>query len=67
MRFRLLRPLLIAAAVFAFAPVLGAQQIPTLPGGQRPTADQAQQLLQSRPDLVTQLQQRLSTSGLTPE
>ena len=71
MRFRLLRPLLIAAAVFAFLPGAGAvavgAQVPTLPGGQRPTADQAQELLRSRPDLVQQLQQRLSTSGLTPD
>jgi protein involved in polysaccharide export with SLBB domain len=67
MRFRLPRPLLTAAAVFAFAPVAGAQQIPTLPGGQRPTADQAQELLRSRPDLATQLQQRLNSSGLTPD
>lgn len=71
MRFRLLRPLLTAAAVFAFAPFAfvpaAFAQIPTLPGGQRPTPDQAQQLLQSRPDLVQQLQQRLRTSGLTPD
>jgi protein involved in polysaccharide export with SLBB domain len=70
MRFRLLRPLLSAAAVFAFPPaaaVAGAQQTPTLPGGQRPSPDQAQELLRSRPDLVTQLQQRLNASGLTPD
>jgi polysaccharide biosynthesis/export protein len=34
---------------------------------QRPTAEQAQALLQSRPDLVAQLRQRLQTSGLTPD
>ena len=73
MRFRFLRPLLTAAAFFAFAPVVpGAaaraqQPIPTLPGGQRPTPEQAQALLQSRPDLVQQLQQRLGASGLTPD
>jgi protein involved in polysaccharide export with SLBB domain len=70
MRFRLLRPLLTAAAVFAFAPLVGragAQQIPTLPGGQRPTPEQAQELLRSRPDLISQLQQRLQSSGLTPD
>src|SRR5919199_877378 len=66
MRFRLLRPLLIASAVFAFVPGAGAQ-IPTLPGGQRPTAEQAQELLRTRPDLVQQLQQRLGASGLTPD
>ena len=69
MPFRFPRPLLIAAAFFVFAPVAGRAQgtIPTLPGGQRPTADQAQAILQSRPDLVQQLQQRLRTSGLTPD
>jgi len=70
MRFRFLRPLLTAAAVFAFGPLgatLAGAQTPTVPGGQRPTADQAQQLLQSRPDLVQQLQQRLGASGLSPD
>jgi polysaccharide export outer membrane protein len=33
---------------------------------QRPTPEQAQALLQSRPDLVAQLRQRIMTSGLTP-
>jgi protein involved in polysaccharide export with SLBB domain len=71
MRFRLLRPLLTAAAVFAFGPLApglaAAQQIPTLPGGQRPTPEQAQELLRTRPELVSQLQQRLQASGLTPD
>ena len=70
MRFRFLRPLLTAAALFAFSPLAGARadaQTPTVPGGQRPSAEQAQQLLQSRPDLVQQLQQRLGASGLTPD
>jgi protein involved in polysaccharide export with SLBB domain len=34
---------------------------------QRPTTDQAQRLLQSRPDLVAQLRQRIMTSGMTPD
>src|SRR5690348_11101063 len=34
---------------------------------QRPTAEQAQQLLQSRPDLVRQLRDRIGASGLTPD
>lgn len=34
---------------------------------QRPTAAEAQALLQSRPDLVAQLRQRLQASGLTPD
>src|SRR5262245_28821716 len=33
---------------------------------QKPTPEQAQALLQSRPDLVAQLRQRIMTSGLTP-
>jgi len=42
--------------------VLGAQ-VPTT----RPTPEQAQILLQTRPDLVSQLRQRFATSGLTRE
>jgi protein involved in polysaccharide export with SLBB domain len=38
-------------------------QVPTT----RPTPEQAQTLLQTRPDLVAQLRQRFATSGLTPE
>lgn len=34
---------------------------------QRPTADEARALLQSRPDLVAQLRARLLSSGLTPD
>jgi protein involved in polysaccharide export with SLBB domain len=34
---------------------------------QRPTPEQAQALLQSRPDLLAQLRKRLVDSGLTPE
>lgn len=54
----LLRPLL-AVGVFLFmAAALPAQTV---------TPDQAQQLLQSRPDLLNQLRQRLMTSGLSPD
>ncbi|MEP7327306.1 MAG: hypothetical protein ABI836_15250, partial [Gemmatimonadota bacterium] len=42
-----------------------------LPGravsAQQPSAEQARQLLRSRPDLVTQLRQRIGASGLTPD
>jgi protein involved in polysaccharide export with SLBB domain len=38
-------------------------QVPTT----RPTPEQAQILMQTRPDLVTQLRQRFATSGLTRE
>jgi protein involved in polysaccharide export with SLBB domain len=65
MRPRLPRPLLPAAAVFAFAPVARAQNPAT--GGSLPSPGQAQQLLQQRPDLIQQLQQRLLASGLTPD
>jgi protein involved in polysaccharide export with SLBB domain len=34
---------------------------------QRPTAEQAQQLLRSRPDLAAQVRQRIATSGMTAE
>jgi len=34
---------------------------------QRPTPAQAQELLRTRPDLVAQLRQRLTSSGLTPD
>lgn len=67
MSLRMLRPLLIAAAFFVFPALAAAQAIPTLPGGQRPTPEQARALLQARPDLIQQLQQRLQTSGLTPD
>ena len=46
-----------AIAIFALA----------LPAQQRPAPQQAQLLLQTRPELVEQLRQRLATSGLTPE
>ena len=53
-----LRPLL-AVGVFLFmAAALQAQSV---------TPQQAQQLLQNRPDLLNQLRQRLGGSGLTPD
>jgi len=42
-------------------------QIPGFPPGVRPTPEQAQQLLESRPDLAEQLKQRIQQSGLTPD
>lgn len=54
----LLRPLL-AVGVFLFmASVLGAQAV---------SPQQAQQLLQNRPDLLNQLRQRIGGSGLSPD
>jgi polysaccharide biosynthesis/export protein len=61
MRVFLLRSLVVAAS-FLLATV-GMAQVPTT----RPTPEQAQILLQTRPDLVTQLRQRFATSGLTRE
>ncbi len=55
------------ALVLAFIAVPVAAQIPGLPQGIRPTPDQARQLLQSRPDLVQELRQRIQSSGLTPD
>ena len=34
---------------------------------QQPTAEQAREMLRNRPDLVTQLRQRIGASGLTPD
>ena len=57
----LLRSLVVAAS-FCSRVLVGAQ-VPTT----RPTPEQAQILLQTRPDLVEQLRQRFATSGLTRE
>ncbi len=58
---RALRSPLVAASFFL---ALGLQaQSPTV----RPTPDQAQAVLQNRPDLVAQLRQRFITDGLTKE
>ncbi len=52
------RPLLAAVLIFGIsAPVLA----------QRPSASEAQALLQARPELVQQLRQRIITSGMTAE
>jgi protein involved in polysaccharide export with SLBB domain len=61
MRLRHLRSLLVAA-VFLL-PIGAAAQVPTT----KPTPEQAKILLQTRPDLVEQLRQRLVTSGMTRE
>ncbi|MDF1503779.1 SLBB domain-containing protein [Roseisolibacter sp. H3M3-2] len=61
MSLRLLRPLLTAAALFVCAPLAAAAQ------QQRPSPAQAEELLRNRPDLAAQLQQRIRSSGLTPD
>ena len=53
------RTLFVVAAIFGLAASAPAQQ--------RPTTQDAQTLLQTRPDLVAQLRDRIGTSGLTPE
>jgi hypothetical protein len=61
MRATLLRSLVVAASFLL--PTLAGAQVPTT----RPTPEQAQILLQTRPDLVAQLRQRFATSGLSRE
>jgi protein involved in polysaccharide export with SLBB domain len=61
MRLTVLRSLIVAASFLL--PTLVGAQVPTT----RPTPEQAQTLLQTRPDLVAQLRQRFATSGLTRE
>ncbi len=64
MRFARLLPVL--ASGLLSAPALFAQQT-SLPGGQRPTAEQARAILQARPELIQQLRQRLVTTGMTKD
>ena len=59
--YRALRSPLVA--VCFFLPLGLSAQTPTV----RPTPDQAQLLLQARPDLVAQLRQRFITSGMSKE
>jgi polysaccharide export outer membrane protein len=59
MRAPVLRSLFVAASFLL--PALARAQLPTT----RPTPEQAQMLMQTRPDLVAQLRQRFATSGLT--
>src|SRR4051812_43671870 len=61
MRLPLLRSLLVAVSFFL--PARLAAQMPTA----RPTPEQARILLQTRPDLVAQLRQRFTTSGMSRE
>src|SRR4051812_14142814 len=61
MRLRPLRSLFVTA--FFLLPLALSAQMPTT----RPTPEQAQILLQTRPDLVQQLRQRMIASGMTPD
>ena len=58
---RHLRSLLLAA--FFLLPAVVRAQLPTT----KPTPEQAQILLQTRPDLVAQLRQKMMTSGMTAD
>lgn len=58
MRALNLRSLLVTVVVFGG---------PAAAAAQRPTPDQAQQMLQNNPALIQQLQQRIATSGMTPD
>jgi polysaccharide biosynthesis/export protein len=62
MMFRL-RHAAVALAIVA----LSGGAVRTANGQARPTPEQAQQLLQTRPDLIAQLQAQLRSSGLTPD
>jgi protein involved in polysaccharide export with SLBB domain len=53
--------------LLAAALLLAAPAAPGELAAQLPTASDAQALLQTRPDLVKQLRQRITTSGLTPD
>ncbi|MGH7630813.1 MAG: SLBB domain-containing protein [Gemmatimonadales bacterium] len=59
----------VATLALLIAPPLLAQvpEIPGLPPGARPTPDQARQILQTQPELVRQLRDRLQGAGLTPD
>jgi len=56
----------LAAAVVAIG-LTTADLAGQVPGQALPSPAQAEQLLRTRPDLVRQLQSRISASGLTPE
>jgi protein involved in polysaccharide export with SLBB domain len=68
---RLWRTLFRVVAVLALGlPIPLLAQIPEIPGlppGARPTTEQARQILQTQPELVRQLRERLQGSGLTPD
>ncbi len=59
-------------AVLVVCPVRIAAQVPTgqqpqLPSGQLPSPEEAEQMLRNQPELVQQLRDRLTQSGLTPD
>src|SRR3954449_12529249 len=56
----------LAIILLAFAAPLAAQ-VPAAGQQQLPTPEQAQELLQTQPQLIQQLRQRIEQSGLTPD
>src|SRR5213592_1969915 len=54
------------SSLFVVAGIL-AVTVPLPALAQRPTPEQAQQMLQNNPALLQQLRQRIMTSGLTPD
>ena len=58
---RLVRAAVLAACLAVGPAILSAQTLPTV----RPTPEQARALLESRPDLVQQMRDRMLQSGLT--
>src|SRR6202521_2646698 len=55
---------LLALAPAVVAQVPSGQQLPT---NQRPTPQQAQELLRNQPALIQQLRQRIGAAGLSPD
>ncbi len=59
-------PWAVAVCLLLFSSRVAAQ-IPGLPPGAHPSPQEVQTLLETRPDLVAQLRQKIAESGLTPD
>ncbi|GJG89017.1 capsule polysaccharide transporter [Gemmatimonadetes bacterium T265] len=57
----------VLAAALVGARTAGAQGTPDVRSGSRPSTQEAETLLQTRPDMVATLQQKMQASGMTPE
>ena len=57
----------VLAGLLLLAGTRANAQIPGFPPGVKLSPEQVQQLLETRPDLVQQLRQRIALSGLTPD
>ena len=69
LRLRFRRTALPLSVLLAAISGVAAAQVPVQvrPGQQLPSPDQAKQMLQSQPDMVRQLRERLQESGLTDD